>query len=97
MKKKRFKKIPVFDSDEQESTFWASHDSTEYVDWSQAKQTLLPNLKPSTRTISIRLPVLMIEQLKTLAHAHDVPYQSFMKILLAQSLQRLHPAGVSKS
>jgi predicted DNA binding CopG/RHH family protein len=69
-------------------TFWAKRDSTEYIDWSQAKRRKLPELKPSLRTISLRLPVSMIEDLKTLANKRDVPYQSPLKVFLAERLER---------
>ncbi len=82
------KKIPRFDSEDEEREFWSKADSVDYVDWKQAKSTLLPNLKPSTKKISLRLPELMIEELKLLANRHDIPYQSLMKIYLAERIQR---------
>lgn len=86
------KAIPEFKSQAQEFEFWSSSgkgaDSTAYVDWSQAKRTRLPNLKPSLRTISVRLPVAMIEDLKILANQRDVPYQSLLKVFLAERLER---------
>ncbi len=85
--KKPIRKIPKFDSEEQERTFWAKHDSTEYVNWRQAKLTQFTNLRPSTRTISIRLPETMIERLKVLANKRDVPYQSLLKMLVADKLE----------
>ena len=81
------KKIPKFTSEDQERGFWSEADSTEYVDWSKAKRTLLPHLKPSTKKISLRLPELMIEELKLLANKRDIPYQSLMKIYLAERIQ----------
>ena len=80
------KRIPEFHSEDREREFWAAKDSTDYVDWSQAKKRKLPNLKPSLRTISLRLPVSMIEDLKILANCRDVPYQSLLKIFLAERL-----------
>lgn len=82
------KKIPEFRSEEEESDFWAKTDSAEYVDWSKAERTRLPNLKPTLRTISIRLPVSMVEDLKVLAHKRDVPYQSLLKMYLADRIER---------
>ena len=82
------KKIPEFRSEDQERRFWANQDSTEYIDWSRAKRRKLPELKPSLRTISLRLPVSMIEDLKTLANKRDVPYQSLLKVFLAERLER---------
>ncbi len=88
---KQFKKIPKFKSEEEERAFWATHDSTEYIDYSGANKAIFPNLKPSTRTISIRLPEALLEHLKTLANKRDVPYQSLLKILLAEKVdEELH-------
>ena len=81
------KKIPKFKSEDQEREFWSKADSTEYIDWNKAKRTVLPNLKPSTKKISLRLPELMIEELKLLANKRDIPYQSLMKIFLAERIQ----------
>jgi predicted DNA binding CopG/RHH family protein len=87
------KQIPKFRSEAEERRFWATHDSTDYLDWSRAKRVLLPNLKPSVRTISIRLPESLLDALKTLANQRDVPYQSFLKIILAERIeQELHMA-----
>jgi predicted DNA binding CopG/RHH family protein len=82
------KMIPKFKSEDDERKFWANADSTEYIDWKKAERTILPNLKPSTKKISLRLPELMIEELKLLANKRDVPYQSLMKIYLAECIQR---------
>ena len=86
------KKIPEFKSEEEEFEFWSSKgagaDSTKYVDWSKAKRARLPNLKPTLRTISVRLPVAMIEDLKILANQRDVPYQSLLKVFLAERLEK---------
>ncbi|HET6566771.1 MAG TPA: BrnA antitoxin family protein [Rhodothermales bacterium] len=81
------KKLPHFKSEAEEQDFWADHDSTDYVDWSQARPVLLPKLKPSTRTISLRLPESMLDQLKVLANKRDVPYQSLLKIYLAERIK----------
>jgi len=69
-----------------ERTFWATHDSTEYINWKKAKKVLLSNLKPSVKSISLRLPESMIEELKLLANKKDVPYQSLLKIFLAERI-----------
>ena len=68
---------------------WRSHQvaASEFVDWSRAQRTVLPNLRPSTRTISLRLPEHMIEELKLLANKRDVPYQSLLKIYLAERIE----------
>ena len=84
---KKLKKIPKFKSEQQERQFWATRDSTQYIDWSKSKLTLFPNLKPSSKTISIRLPESLLENLKLLANKRDVPYQSLLKILLAEKVQ----------
>ena len=91
MKKVEKKKIPKFRNEDEERDFWASHDSTDYIDWSAAKEVVMPNLKPTLKTISIRLPEIMIEELKLIANKRDVPYQSLMKIFLAERVeQELH-------
>lgn len=83
MKKKQ---IPNFRSEEEERRFWDSHDSTPYIDWKKAKKVTFPRLKPSTRTISLRLPELMLEEIRLLANKRDVPYQSLMKVFLAEKI-----------
>ena len=80
-------KIPSFKSEAEEHAFWARRDSTHYVDWRNAKKIRLPNLKPTLRTISLRLPESMLAQLKVLAHQRDVPYQSLMKIFLSEKIE----------
>jgi predicted DNA binding CopG/RHH family protein len=82
------KKIPKFKSVDEEREFWSSADSTEYIDWKRAKRAILPNLKPSLRTISLRLPESMIEELKLLANKRDIPYQSLLKMFLAERLDK---------
>jgi predicted DNA binding CopG/RHH family protein len=83
-RKKPRKLIPTFEDETQEQEFWSSHDSTDYVDWSQAQHVTFGRLKPSTQTISIRLPAALLEDLKLLANKRDVPYQSLLKIFLAE-------------
>ena len=80
------KKVTEFRNEEDERKFWASADSTEYVDWASGKRTKLVQLKPSLKTISLRLPVSMIEDLKVLANKRDVPYQSLLKVFLSERL-----------
>jgi len=82
------KPIPRFASEDAERRFWAEHDTTEYFDWSKAVEASFPNLKPSTTAISLRLPVTMLEELKALANAKGVPYQSLLKLFLADRLAR---------
>lgn len=80
------KPIPEFKNEDEEREFWATHDSTDYVDWSQARRVILPNLKPSTRTISVRMPESMVDELKVLANKRDVPYQSLIKMFLRERI-----------
>lgn len=82
------KPVPEFRSEDGEREFWAAHDSTEFIDWQSAQRRKLPNLKPTLRTISLRLPVSMIEDLKVLANKRDVPYQSLLKVFLAERLEK---------
>ena len=84
--RKRAEPIPTFESEAEERRFWESHNSTDYVDWSQAERVRLPDLKPSTRSISVRLPVSLLERIKIAAHKRDVPYQSLIKTWLAEKL-----------
>ncbi len=88
MMRNKKKKIPKYKSEDKERQFWAVTDSTEYIDWSRARRVILPNLKPSLKTISLRLPELMLAELKLLANKRDVPYQSLIKIFLAERLER---------
>lgn len=81
------KKIPKFSSEAEERAFWGQEDSTDYIDWSKASEATLPKLRPTLRTISIRLPEAMIAELRRLANKRDVPYQSLLKVFLAERLQ----------
>lgn len=83
----KIKKLPRFRSEQEERNFWKSHDSNDYIDWSKAKRMVFPNLKPSTRTISLRIPESMFNKLKTEANKRDVPYQSYMKMLVDDALK----------
>lgn len=85
---KKFKKIPDFKNEDEERDFWGTHDSTDYIDWSKAEQVVFPNLKPSTETISLRLPQHLLGNLKEIANFRDVPYQSLIKIFLAERVQQ---------
>ncbi len=82
------KKIPKFRSEKQEREFWDSADSAQYIDWRKAEPVTLSSLKPSTKTISLRLPESLIEELKRLANKRDVPYQTLLKIFLAERVQQ---------
>ena len=81
------KQVPAFKNEDEERAFWATRDSTEFVEWSKAKRAVFPNLKPSTRTISLRLPESIIAALKLLANKRDVPYQSLLKVFLAERVE----------
>ncbi len=82
------KPVPDFENEDEERQFWAEQDSTQYLDWNQAQRTGFPNLKLSTRTISIRLPEAMLNELKQLANERDVPYQSFIKMILRERIDQ---------
>jgi len=85
---KQLKKIPKFKNEEQEKKFWEKNDSSDYIDWSKAKKNIkFPNLKPSTETISLRLSESMLNELKIIANEKDVPYQSFIKIILDEKIK----------
>jgi predicted DNA binding CopG/RHH family protein len=83
----KLKPIPVFKTEAEERKFWETHDSTDYVDWSKAQRVRFPNLKPSTTAISLRLPVSLLEQIKIAANKRDVPYQSLIKMWLAEKVE----------
>ena len=85
---KKLKKIPKFKNEEEERKFWEESDSTDYIDWEKSKKETFPNLKPSTQTISLRLPESMLDELKSIANKRDVPYQSLIKIMLKERIDR---------
>lgn len=82
------KQLPKFKNEEEEREFWATHDSTDYINWDKAEKITFYNLKPSVKKISLRLPETMIEELKLLANKRDVPYQSLLKIFLAERIEK---------
>jgi predicted DNA binding CopG/RHH family protein len=84
--KKKLKPIPKFRNEAEKRKFWETHDSTDYLDWSKAVRVTFPNLKPSTTAISLRLPVSLLEQIKVAANKRDVPYQSLIKMWLAEKV-----------
>jgi predicted DNA binding CopG/RHH family protein len=86
--KNKLKRIPKFRNEDEEREFWSKHDSTDYLDWKKARRVTFPNLKPSVKTISIRLPQMMLEELKLLANKRDVPYQSLLKMFLAERIEK---------
>lgn len=84
----KLKKIPEFKNEEEEREFWVSHDSSEYMDWNKSKRVVFSNLQPSTKTISLRLPEYVLDEIKMLARKRDVPYQSLIKIFLKDRLNK---------
>ncbi len=92
-KKQALKPVPHFASEDAEREFWATHDTVDYIDWSQARSVVFPNLQPSTETISLRLPAPLLADLKALANERDVPYQSLLKVFLADQVRREQAAA----
>jgi len=84
---KKLKPIPQFKTEAEEAKFWNTHDSTEYIDWSKAKRVRFSNLKPTSKTITLRLPVMLLSKLRLIAHKKDVPYQSLMKVFLSEKVE----------
>lgn len=84
--KKQLKAIPQFSNEDEERLFWEQNDSSDYLDWNKANKVIMSNLKPSTKTISLRLPQHLLDSIKTAAHARDVPYQSLIKVWLQEKL-----------
>jgi len=82
------KSIPKFKNENRERSFWSKGDSVDYVDWAKAKRAIFPKLQPSVQTISLRLPLLILEELKMLANKRDIPYQSLLKMFLAERVNR---------
>jgi predicted DNA binding CopG/RHH family protein len=95
---RRLKPVPKFASEAEERRFWESHDSTEYVDWTSARPVTFPNLRPSTKTISLRLPEDVLDAIRNHARKLDVPYQSLMKLWLAEKASQIAqpPAATPK-
>jgi predicted DNA binding CopG/RHH family protein len=87
MSNKQVKSVPKFRSEAEERAFWEKHDSSDYVDWTKAQKVALPNLKPSTKTISLRLPQHLLDSIKAAANSRDVPYQSLIKVWLQEKLR----------
>ncbi len=84
--KKQLKTIPSFANEKEEQLFWEQNDSADYLDWNKANKVIMPNLKPTTKTISLRLPQHLLDSIKSAAHARDVPYQSLIKVWLQEKL-----------
>lgn len=85
MKKKQ---IPTFQSEDEERDFWAEHDAADFIDFSEAKPVLMPNLRPTLKTVSIRLPEPLLDSIKVLAHKRNVSYPALIKMLLAEGVER---------
>ena len=83
---KPLKAITKFSSEEEEQAFWEAHDSSDYLDWSKAQRVVLANLKPTSKTISLRLPQHLLDSIKAAANSRDVPYQSLIKVWLQEKL-----------
>lgn len=96
MRNNKIKSLPRFKNEDEEREFWTTHDSTDYIDWSKAEEVIFPNLKPSTEPISIRLPSYLLARIKEIANSRDVPYQSLMKIFLAERVEKELRKFVSK-
>jgi predicted DNA binding CopG/RHH family protein len=94
--KKNLKAIPKFKTEVEERRFWEEHDSTQYVDWSGAEPARFPNLKPSTQSISLRLPASLLDNIKIEANRRDVPYQSLIKVWLAEKTAALPARSKSR-
>src|SRR5881628_3380232 len=88
--RKELKRIPRFSSEREEREFWETHDTTDYVDWSQGRVGVFPDLKASTEAISLRLPASLLAEIKALANKRDVPYQSLLKVFLAERVVSEH-------
>jgi len=84
---KKFKKIPKFRSEAEERSFWQKNDTSDFIDWKKAERISFPNLKPSVRSISLRLPESMLNDLKVIANKKDIPYQSLMKIFISEKIK----------
>ena len=83
------KKMPKFKNCKEEASFWENKNSVEYIDWSKAHKAIFPNLKPSAETISLRLPISLLSEIKSIAHKKDVPYQSLIKVMLTHEINLL--------
>ena len=93
----KLKTIPDFKTEAEERDFWESHDSTDYLDWSQAQPVSFPNLKPSTKTISLRLPEALLDRIKIEANKRDMPYQSLIKAWLAEDVDESRRAAAASA
>lgn len=88
MKKKAFKPIPKFKDEDEEREFWATHDSTDYIDWSKARRVIFPNLKLTKRPISLRISTSLLAKVKMVANKKDIPYQTLMKQYISEAIEK---------
>ena len=91
----KHKKTPVIKGENETARFWANHDSTDYVDWSKGKKALFPDLRPTSKPISIRFPISLLNRIKYLANMRDIPYQVLIKILVNREIERELKTNVS--
>ena len=96
-RKKALKEVPIFASEAEERSFWETHDSTDYVDWAQARRVRLPNLKPTSKSISLRLSIGLLEALRIEANRRDVPYQSLIKVWLSEKVEEGRGSSATRS
>jgi predicted DNA binding CopG/RHH family protein len=82
------KQIPKFKNEDEEREFWSENDSSDYLNWKSAERVLFPNLKPSTRAISLRLPESLLDAIRQMANERDVPYQSLIKMFLQERIEQ---------
>ena len=85
---RKHKPVPIFESEAEERAFWESHDSAEHLDWGKAERVAMPNLKPTSTSISLRLPVALLDRIKIAANKRDMPYQSLIKAWLSESVSK---------
>jgi len=85
---KKVKKIPTFKNEDEEFEFWSKHEATEYFDWSNAKRMIFPNLKPTSRAVSIKFPISLLERLKFIAHKNTIPYQTLIKLYVKEGTEK---------
>jgi predicted DNA binding CopG/RHH family protein len=93
---KKRKPIPKFKNEDEEAEFWLTHDTTDYFDYDTRVQMDFSNLKPSTQKVTLRLPTSMLRYLKKIAHQRDVPYQSLMKMFVAEKIDEIHGVKYAK-
>ena len=91
---KNLKKVPRFKNPDEEFEFWSRYDATEFIDMKKSEKVLFPKLKPTTKLVTMRLPIYLIDQLKAIAHKKDVPYQSLVKVILTEEVKQEFKSGV---